>query len=258
MSTITFTHSTVFDRILCAVDGSESSLEATRQARVLRPEEGTIELDAVFEPPAVFYSPYGGSQMISEAEKEAAADLADAQSCCPEATAHLLHGATIGRLLERIGECEATLVAVGAPARRRGIGIIWRSVPTTLLHVAPCAVLVARPPGDPDVFPRSVVVGFDGSPAATRALEAAREISERHGSALRVIVAGPTCELEPQLLDEVRAERDQRDPVEALLAAARESDLLLVGSRGLRGIKALGSVSEQIGHQAACSVLVVR
>jgi nucleotide-binding universal stress UspA family protein len=32
----------------------------------------------------------------------------------------------------------------------------------------------------------------------------------------------------------------------------------VLGSRGLRGVRALGSVSEQVGHEAACSVLVVR
>jgi nucleotide-binding universal stress UspA family protein len=258
MSTISAIHCPVFDRVLCAVDGSQSALEAARQARVLRSEGGTIELDAVFEPPTVSYSPYGGPQIVSEAEKEAAADLAEARSRCPEATAHLLHGATIRRLLERITESDASLVAVGAPGRHRGVGIIRGSVATALLHVAPCSVLVARSPGDPGSFPRSIVVGFDGSPAAERALDAAHDIRDRHGSALRVIVAGPSCEIAPRLLDEMLAERDQRDPLEALLAASRAADLVVVGSRELRGLQALGSLSERLGHQAACSVLVVR
>jgi hypothetical protein len=42
-------------------------------------------------------------------------------------------------------------------------------------------VLVARPSVDPGSFPRSLVVGFDGSPAAHRALDAAVDIRERHG-----------------------------------------------------------------------------
>jgi hypothetical protein len=45
-----------------------------------------------------------------------------------------------------------------------------------------------------------------------------------------VIVAGPACEITPRLLHEMLAERDERDPLEALLAASRETDLLLVGS----------------------------
>ena len=35
-------------------------------------------------------------------------------------------------------------------------------------------------------------------------------------------------------------------------------DLVVIGSRGLHGLKALGSVSERVAHQAECSVLVVR
>ena len=46
--------------------------------------------------------------------------------------------------------------------------------------------------------------------------------------------------------------------VDELAHAAEHADLLVVGSRGLKGLKALGSVSERIGHTAACSVLVVR
>ena len=46
--------------------------------------------------------------------------------------------------------------------------------------------------------------------------------------------------------------------LDVLLEAAREVDLLVVGSRGLRGLRALGSVSERVAHQAPCSVLVLR
>ena len=47
-------------------------------------------------------------------------------------------------------------------------------------------------------------------------------------------------------------------PVEALVDASRDAGLLVVGSRGLHGLRALGSVSERVAHSAACSVLVVR
>ena len=48
------------------------------------------------------------------------------------------------------------------------------------------------------------------------------------------------------------------DPVDALLAAGADGDLLVVGSRGLHGVKALGSVSERVAHRASCSTLIVR
>jgi nucleotide-binding universal stress UspA family protein len=47
-------------------------------------------------------------------------------------------------------------------------------------------------------------------------------------------------------------------PVDALVQAGETSDLLVLGSRGLHGVKALGSVAERVAHQASCSVLVVR
>jgi len=53
-------------------------------------------------------------------------------------------------------------------------------------------------------------------------------------------------------------EVDEREPVEALLDAAGRCDLLVLGARGLRGVRALGSVSERVAHRASSSVLVVR
>jgi hypothetical protein len=47
-------------------------------------------------------------------------------------------------------------------------------------------------------------------------------------------------------------------PVDALMSASADADLLIVGSKGLHGVKALGSVSERVAHQAQCSVLIVR
>jgi nucleotide-binding universal stress UspA family protein len=46
--------------------------------------------------------------------------------------------------------------------------------------------------------------------------------------------------------------------IELLVAASDSADLVLVGSRGLHGLKALGSVSERVAHQVRSSVLVVR
>ncbi len=47
-------------------------------------------------------------------------------------------------------------------------------------------------------------------------------------------------------------------PVRGLVGASGTVDLVVVGSRGLHGLKALGSVSERVAHQALSSVLVVR
>ena len=44
-------------------------------------------------------------------------------------------------------------------------------------------------------------------------------------------------------------------PVPALTDV--DADLIVVGSRGFHGVRALGSVSERVAHRADCSVLVV-
>ena len=49
---------------------------------------------------------------------------------------------------------------------------------------------------------------------------------------------------------------DSRSPVHALTGAG--GDLVVVGSRGLSGLRALGSVSERVAHGAHASVLVAR
>ena len=48
------------------------------------------------------------------------------------------------------------------------------------------------------------------------------------------------------------------DVLQEVREASEAADLLLVGSRGLRGLRAIGSVSEQLGHQSASSILIVR
>ena len=58
---------------------------------------------------------------------------------------------------------------------------------------------------------------------------------------------------------EVQADVLVNDPADGLLAAARQLDLLVVGSRGFGPRKAvvLGSVSRKVAERAPCPVLVL-
>jgi nucleotide-binding universal stress UspA family protein len=151
------------------------------------------------------------------------------------------------------------LVVVGAPASGRLGGAVLGSAGTHLLHSAPCSVLIARPTTYETEFPRSIVVGHDGSKDAAAAAEVAKALAHRFGAGLRILVAtgGDPVQIDALPHDD-QVERSSLQPVEALTTASAEADLLIVGSCGLDSVRALGCISERIGHLARCSVLVVR
>jgi nucleotide-binding universal stress UspA family protein len=258
MSTVSNTRVSIFDRIVCAFDGSPGSLDAAVQAEALRHGLGAIELVGVVEVSAVVYPSYGAPLIVADAQRAFADRFEKGRSVCPDVSAEVLEGPVIPRLLERIKDAHATLVAVGATDHSRPVGIVLGSVSTTMLHRAPCSVLVARRPWQAGACPGSLVVGYDGSLGASEALSAGRDLAARFDARLRVVLAGDVASIEADELDGLTIERDDRDPVDALREASQSADLLLVGSRGLRGLKAIGSVSEQLGHQSACSILIVR
>lgn len=244
----------IFDRILVGVDGTKESLDACRQAAVLAAPEGAVEAAVVSLFPA--YTLPG-----DELDRTAPVALSRAaQILGPHAGLRRLEGLTVDALLEEVDEFEATLLAIGTEGHRRIEEIVFGGVAGELLHKASCAVFVARPVSDPETFPREIVVGVDGSAEAERAFQAARTLATRRHSTLRAVVAcgGKRVNLGEIAKRHPRVQALPAAPVPALVEAGSRADLLVVGSRGLHGPRALGSVSERVAHQAPCSVLVVR
>jgi nucleotide-binding universal stress UspA family protein len=141
---------------------------------------------------------------------------------------------------------------------------------------------------------KTISVGVDGSEAAAVALDVAAREAALHGAQLHVVVVwqvpvsayaagGGVALFDDETMDKLR-EAAQRvadnavarvtelapgldvsadvlegQPAEKLLEACAESELIVVGSRGLGGFKRLmlGSVSDQVVHHATCPVLVV-
>jgi nucleotide-binding universal stress UspA family protein len=135
----------------------------------------------------------------------------------------------------------------------------------------------------------TVVVGVDGSPGSSAALEYAIEEARLRGAGLTAVTAWsvPTlareaewtgAELEPQTFEnaasstlaaslsevdtngvEVKRIVRHGQAADVLVLEAGEDDLLVVGSRGIGGFRGLmlGSVSQQCAQHARCPVTVV-
>jgi nucleotide-binding universal stress UspA family protein len=236
----------VFDRVVCGVDGTDAGFEAARQSARLVAPGGWLEVFSA--------APRVARQREAGETIRRAAAIAGSR-----AESRLVDGPPLQSLLQELKEKQATLAVVGTHGHRRLYEIMISGVGGELLHDAPCSVLIARQPLTDALFPRAIVAGADCSPESDRAVAAAEYLADRFGVPLRVITA-----LRGKCVDPASArapastEVFEEHPVRALVRGSMDADILVVGSRGLHGIKALGSVSERVAHQAACSVLVVR
>jgi nucleotide-binding universal stress UspA family protein len=138
-----------------------------------------------------------------------------------------------------------------------------------------------------------IVVGTDGSPTATLALEQAAQLAAQSGAALHIVsgyqpktglrvtgagsgveawMVGSSDEVEGILQDAadvarrakvtVKTHHESGDPAKALVTIAKQvdADLIVVGNRGMKGVKrfVLGSVPNDVAHKASCAVLILK
>lgn len=183
----------------------------------------------------------------------------------------------------------ADLVVVGSRGDGGFLGLRLGSVSEKVVRHATVPVLVV--PHQAEVSQRGlVVIGVDGSKDAHEALDWGLSEAAWRDSAVRLVyawtvpaVAGPfgvtlpdAAELSDNAARVVEAEAARarrmaphleietahpcREPAQALIEAASDAGLLVVGRRGLGGFKGLllGSVSHQVVHHAPCPVAVVR
>ena len=254
---------TIFSHVLVGVDGSPESLEAARQAAELERPGGTLTLLGAWQlaPPVV--TPLTVLPAWDPEESAARAAAEDAVRAVrrklPQAEAILVHGFPAHVLIGEARRSQSTLIAVGSHGQGRLAGILLGSTATQLAHESPCSLLVARPLEG--TRPRRIAVGVDGSEESAAAYTVARYLSTRFDAELTTVVAEGDELLDLPSVSLVAGDGFEvvsHEPVAALTAASAAADLLVVGSRGRRGLRALGSVSERVAHRARCSTLIVR
>jgi nucleotide-binding universal stress UspA family protein len=254
----------VFSRVLVGIDGSDESREAARQAAIL--VDGELTLLASYDvAPAIGGTGVGvpyyhDEELLRDAATDALRQAReDAVSASP--TGKTVRGRPADALISEVEREQDTLLVVGSHGLGRLAGFVLGSTATEIIHKAPRSVLVARSRNRRDRFPNKIVVGVDGSKESAAAYTVASRLAERFDAELWPVVAHGGKAVERRLVNLIvdgHREELPDEPVAALLAATADADLLVVGSRGLHGLRALGSVSERVAHQAHSSVLIVR
>jgi nucleotide-binding universal stress UspA family protein len=252
----------VFSRIVVGVDGTDWGLEALRQALLLAPETAEVRAVTALDAAPAVHTGIQAARFTELLTQEAAETCATAQKIIgarPRADALVEHGKPVDVLRRQRDELDATLLALGGRRSSRFLGIMLGDTGTELLHDASCSLLLACPSAEGSWQPRRIVVGLDGSGYASDALTVADELAERLRGSVEVVSAtGGQSEIDRDSAWGARVRSwDDAEPVHALVGRSRTADLVVVGSRGLHGIRAIGSVSERVAHQAHCTALVV-
>lgn len=272
-------------RVVVGYDGSSSSDAALAAAIDQARELGLgLHLVSAVELPASLPSYEGAYRRATTEAVQRALERTVAALGLDRVTSHVDAGSPSSLLLGQVGPED--LLVVGSHGHRPVARMLLGSTSTTVAAHAPCPVLVVRGPRVRSRGP--VVVGVDGSETSAAAVATAAEIAAREGATLRAVlalspvtdalgfvsgpddpqvtaaqavlaesVAGVTVDHPDLPVEQVLA---QTHPVEALLRHSRGARLVVVGSRGLGGVRAmmLGSVSREVLHHASCPVLVVR
>ena len=270
--------SPLFARVLAGTDGSERAQEAVRQSARLAGAGGSLVIVHVIDTRRAH---------DEDVEAEADAILARASAIAGglgvSAETRILAGDPAEVLVAEARDHGIDLLGVGPDAGLLGGAIRVGQVAAHVLRNATCSVLLARSEG-PD-FPRRIQCGVDGSDGSVETARMGAALAAATGAEFRLLHVVPVFrgrdaewtlgdeepsppELEPSVAAAaslgVVAVRDMAmgRPEHALVAAAGRdgTDLLVVGHRGLKGVRRalLGSVSEYCAQHAPCSVLVAR
>jgi len=281
-----------FDKILVAVDGSSTSIQAEEltaqiakkfKSKVtamhvvahdfsgwkLRPKLFTMSETMVKEITGHYLQQ--GQSVISGAVMLFKEEGIDAQTVLDE----FIDPAEA--IIQEVDEGKYNLVVIGNRGESEAETFSLGSVADKVTTHAPCSVLIVKK----GTKISKILVAIDGSEDAKKALKHAVQLASKFkaGITLLNVQQSKLFELKPSVTKEVgerilseatieakEVKFDKKlefgNPAETIINVAEKGryDLIVVGKRGLSTVKRffLGSVSDDVSHHAKCSVLIVR
>ena len=258
-----------FETVVCGVDISPQSAEAVVQGAALATDGARLYALSAWDPGLATHAGFYVREFAADMREESLTALRQAKEAVPSIEELHFKGAPVACLLAAVAKLSADLVSVGAHGTSRAAGIVFGSVASAMAHHAPCSVLIARK-GQGE-FPGRVLHASDGSPESQEAAQIAGVIASRHGGSVTTLHVSDDgtdpsrlAEESVRLIEATGVEpvrlTEEGSPHRKIVETADSisASLIVLGSRGRTGLKALGSVSERVAHHAPCSVLIVR
>jgi len=280
-----------YRKILVAVDGSESSRNALRQAfrlavdekcwitvtSVIQPLTGDLDLTGVKDIHASLAKPC--EEALAEAQRMAEHERMLIKTVCEE-------GETYERIVDLADGSNSDVIVMGRRGVHRFERALIGNVTARVIGHTQRDVLVV--PGDATLGWGKILVGTDGSRYSKVAIDKAIDFAKAYGSELLVlsVVDVPAefyAEAPQAVEDMVRKAKEYTSAVkqkagdagvkaesyvgeaeawEAVVKLARDQNvnMIVVGSHGRTGLRRLlmGSVTEKVIGNAPCPVLVVK
>lgn len=257
-----------FAEVLCAI-GREEGLTAVEQAAKLAGPAGRVTLLVVTSyrlagDRGAAIGPERAKEILDRAvailEKAGVSYTVEVDPQAPPSEVVL--GWSTGR----------DLLAIGAPASSLLTGTFVKGVGEVALDAFTTPLLLARPaPGK--AFAEHIMVASDGLEDSDQIVDIAGQLARTHRAELTLFHAlGGKSHKHSERIEE-QSERLRRGAPgvidvklhggggahAAIVDSAAEvgASLVVMGSRRLRGLRALGSVSRRVAHEGQCSVLLV-
>ncbi len=256
-----------FERIICAIDGKDGGFEAVRQAASLLAPGGQLTLLLVTSARSeAVHGPAIGPGEAHEAVKEAEAIASAAGVRCTVEVDPAAPSAPV--VLSWASDYD--LLAIGAPSSSWLGGLVIAGVGDSAVRDLRTPVLTARPCAEG--LWRHVMIASDALDDSAPSTSVGGLLAGSRDARVTLLHAfshHPQAERERVLAQAgALGEQGLRDPDvvfrhgrahEAIVELAELLDVSLVvqGSRRHGGLRALGSVSRRVVHEAGCSVLTV-